>query len=587
MSDRPARQTSLLLPSARRGAWSRRGLVAVAWIRRRHAALALTVFTVAAVVIERDAVTHLGSVCACNAGSDPTQFMWAFVWWPYAMLHGLNPFVPHLIWIPQGVNLAAATSVPAAAIVATPLTALWGPVVAFNLLSIFAPVLSAFAAYRLCLYITHEPAPAIVAGFVYGFCSFELSHLSGLLHLVFLFPAPLAVLLTLKRIDGVIGQGRYVWQMALVLLFQLLLSTELFLTMLCMGGVCLIGAYILGSPDLRIAIRRTLPGTAISLAIVLAASSPYMYYAITDNVPYSVGWDRTFSADVLSFVVPTPIALVGGHSFAAVANAFLGNLTEGGTYLGIPLVVAIAVVAIQRWARLGVKLVVIVLAVAGVWSLGPRMLIDGHSTIWLPWSIFSRLPLFDQMLPIRLAVYVALAASVMLAWLLADWRSNGVLRWVLAALAIAFLLPNTSATYPGTSATLFHGRLDQPTFFTTTLYRRYLPRNAIVLPLPFGSAGVSLLWQARTDMWFRMASGYFGNPPPSYARDPFVSELLNNLPGPLAAQQLRAFLVQRHVQDIVADPQKSSVWLPVLSKAGLRGVTVGGVTVYHVPVTRS
>ena len=31
--------------------------------------------------------------------------MWSFEWWPHAIFHGLNPFVPHVIWAPDGANL--------------------------------------------------------------------------------------------------------------------------------------------------------------------------------------------------------------------------------------------------------------------------------------------------------------------------------------------------------------------------------------------------------------------------------------------------------------------------------------------------
>ena len=38
-------------------------------------------------------------------GDDPQIFIWAFAWWPHAILHGENPFVTHAIWAPSGVNL--------------------------------------------------------------------------------------------------------------------------------------------------------------------------------------------------------------------------------------------------------------------------------------------------------------------------------------------------------------------------------------------------------------------------------------------------------------------------------------------------
>ena len=55
-------------------------------------------------------------------GLDPIQFVWFLNWWPWAIAHGLNPFISCYVWYPQGFNLTWATSVPAAALLMWPLT---------------------------------------------------------------------------------------------------------------------------------------------------------------------------------------------------------------------------------------------------------------------------------------------------------------------------------------------------------------------------------------------------------------------------------------------------------------------------------
>src|ERR1700687_5561012 len=35
-----------------------------------------------------------------GGGPDPSQFMWYIRWWPHAITHGLNPFLPHGIFVP-------------------------------------------------------------------------------------------------------------------------------------------------------------------------------------------------------------------------------------------------------------------------------------------------------------------------------------------------------------------------------------------------------------------------------------------------------------------------------------------------------
>ena len=62
-----------------------------------------------------------------GVGSDPLAFIWCFGWWPYAILHGQNPFIAHAIWAPSGANLTWTTSVPGLALLFAPLTLVAGP----------------------------------------------------------------------------------------------------------------------------------------------------------------------------------------------------------------------------------------------------------------------------------------------------------------------------------------------------------------------------------------------------------------------------------------------------------------------------
>ena len=64
--------------------------------------------------------------------ADPSVYMWFLVWWPHAIAHGLNPFVTDVLWAPAGFNLTWTTGIPLAGLVAAPITARFGPVVALQ-----------------------------------------------------------------------------------------------------------------------------------------------------------------------------------------------------------------------------------------------------------------------------------------------------------------------------------------------------------------------------------------------------------------------------------------------------------------------
>ncbi|MGC8625741.1 MAG: hypothetical protein ACP5VQ_10835, partial [Phycisphaerae bacterium] len=80
---------------------------------------------------------------------DTSQAAWFYVWWSFAIHHGLNPLYTHKVWAPIGYNLIWTESTPAIAIPLIPVTALFGPLVAYNIMAIIAMTLDAFVAFLL------------------------------------------------------------------------------------------------------------------------------------------------------------------------------------------------------------------------------------------------------------------------------------------------------------------------------------------------------------------------------------------------------------------------------------------------------
>src|SRR5439155_25946137 len=60
------------------------------------------------------------------------------------------------------------------------------------------------------------------------------------------------------------------------------------------------------------------------------------------------------------------------------------------------------------------------------------------------------------------------------------------------------------------------------------LYKQCVPRDETLAVFPFGRWGTSMLWQAESGFWFRMAEGNIGRSsafPPNFVSDPTVAEL--------------------------------------------------------------
>lgn len=525
-------------------------------------------------------VGHLGSECACatHANGDPSAYMWFLSWWPHALLSGHNPFVTDGLWAPGQLDLGAVTLLPGGALVATPLTLLFGPLVAFNVLALAAPVLAALSAFLLCRYVSGSFAGALVGGYVFGFSTYMLGHMLGHLDLVQTFPIPAAVHLTLRLIDGRIGRRRFMGALAFLLITLLLCSLELALTFVLVGAAALAISFAL-LPHSRPRLAAVLAPAVGAGAVAALVASPFIYHGLTGPVVASIfnGDANRYGADVLGFVIPSKLTLLGGSPLSSVTAHWGGNLAEGGIYIGIPLMIVVASYGVARWRARGTRVLVAMLALVVVAMLGAHLHVGGDATIPLPWNWLDRLPLLDHVVPERLGVYMFLIVAIIATLWLAEPRSGsgGVVRWIVAAAAVAALVPNL-----GTES--WQSRPNSPAFFTTSEYRSVLRDGENVLALPYAYLGDSMLWQAYTGMWFRQAGGYLG---PlwreNYILPAFVAPQITPDPA-----DIRAFLKLRQVGAVIVDPHHPQHWPATLAKLGLRPRSLGGVTIYIVPGAR-
>lgn len=545
--------------------------------RRNQAVAAFVLYVVLAMgYFGIHVLGHFGSVCVCQPGpSDSSIFMWSLAWWPHALLHGMNPFVSTAVFVPDHVNIGAVTSIPGAALVLSPITLLFGPVASYNVLMLAAPVLAAVFAFLLCRYVTGRFAAALVGGYLFGFSAYMFGEMLGHAHMVLIFPIPAAVHLMLRLIDKRISTRRFVVLMALALGGLLLFSTELALTFVLLSLVTLVLAYAM-APALRPRLLAALKPVLAAGLVALVLTSPEIYYALKGVPPLSPLVGDIFGGDALGFLVPTLVTRFGRQYFAIVSAGFSGaDLAESGIYIGLPLALIVARYTITRWALTSTRVLVAMLVLVVVLLLGSHLHIAGHPTIPLPWKLIDH-SLLRDVLPVRLSVFVFLMVGLIAAMWLAQARRGawGVAKWVAAAASIAFVLPNIGSG-------LWHWAPTDPPLFSTSAYRTVLTRGETVLIVPWGSNGLSMLWQAQTGMWFRMAEGYLApTPPPDYQSDPLMPAL--SAQAKPTAALVRSFLARRHVSAVILAPGAAPQWLNALSALGLKPFYIGGVLVYRV-----
>ena len=181
-------------------------------------------------------------------------------------------------------------------------------------------------------------------------------------------------------------------------------------------------------------------------------------------------------------------------------------------------------------------------------SLGGRLHVAGVRTVPLPWAAFDGFPVAGLALPVRFILAAALAAAILCALWLADSVRRSAGCWALALIAVVTLLPNVSGHY-------WQSRQRIPAFFESGTYKRHLAHDEIVLILLLGIADNSMLWQAHTRNWFRLAGGYIGEAvAPEYKRDPVFPGLLNGAPVARPEAAYSSFLRRHRVDHVIVDP---------------------------------
>jgi hypothetical protein len=513
-------------------------------------------------------------------GVDPSSIVWFLRWWPYAIAHGLNPFVTHVVWAPSGANLAGTTSIPGLALVASPLTLTFGAVVSYNVLYLLAPALSAWTAYLLCRHVTRSVGPSLVGGYLFGFSTYELSKMLGHLNLASVFLLPLCVLLVLLRLEGRISPLRFVVLLAAALTFQCLISTEVLFTLSLFGLI----AYVVALLVLRGKRWRAMAATGAWILLSYAAAAvvlaPYLFYVLkgVSQAPIYDFYPTLYSTDLLNFVVPTTLTRMAWGAPGGISGRFSGNIGEQGAYLGIPLL-AIAVLFIWRERRtFAGKFLPIVLGVVMVATLGPKLHVQGVEKWNLPWKPLAALPLARYALPGRFMVFAFLILAVIVSLWLASVRTWAWAKWTLAPAAIVLLLPNWRGAF-------YNSPVVVPAFFEHGVYRRYLAPGENTIVIPYGDHGHSMLWQEETGMYFRMAGGYVTVIPPKEFLDwPIIATLRGAVGDVDAEEHLKAFVGAHEVGTIVVLDTFRDLD-PLFAGIDPDPVHVGGVVLYRVPAS--
>jgi len=384
-----------------------------------------------------------------NDSGDPNMYLYMLKWWPWALAHGRNPFVIRGLTWPAPYNAAWITSGASPALLMGPITLLFGPVFSWNVLMLLAPVLAGVAMVGLLDEVGVPIVPSWLGGWAFGFSSYELGQLLSHVFLVLIFPLPLLALLVLRLVRGKLRPQWFVVAFAVVGAFLVYDSTELAFTATvaaCVAAVCLA---IWQRDLLKEQFRRHWRTGVVAIGGVGVLCAPLGYYLVigsrqASGLPPNPA--VVYSTNLLNFVTPTAVTLLGHASSQGVARSFTGNPAEQGGYIGFVLLI-VTCVAIAEGVRRG-RWAWALAAWTGalaVLTLGPRLHVDGVATrVPLPWLLAVHLPVARYALPSRLMVYVAFGIAIWVG-LWCSWatsRRSKLLRSGLVMVGLVLTLGN-------------------------------------------------------------------------------------------------------------------------------------------------
>ena len=374
--DRPARLTAEP-PGVSR--W--RGRFARPWARE---VIVLTGFLAAGVAVTWPRASYITGRLPLD--NDQDQYVWSFWWVARQVIHFGNPWFTSHLAAPVGVQLGYDTLMPLLGVVMTPVTLLFGPSATYNLLTIVAPGLAAYAMYRAARLWLPSRTGAIAAGAFYGLSGMLTSqdwlHLHTAMGCVFL-PLTLEVAVRLRR-GPTLGRGIV---LGLVLGASMLVDQEITVLAVAIAALVLV-PWLWRRPGLRE--LRAVGLAAVTAAVVASPQVLAMKQAGGRGGPAPVPIANyvAYAARLPGLFAPSPrLADYGMTGLASIYSAHMSRILAAAkaheltATFGVVLTVTAVLGLIVSWRRPAARKLALLWLGSAALALGPTLYIGAHQLV--------------------------------------------------------------------------------------------------------------------------------------------------------------------------------------------------------------
>ena len=360
---------------------------------------------------------------------DAWAFLWDLWWVKHSVLGLQNPYHTDLLLYPQGADLYLSGQILITGILSIPFQVITGNLIlSWNLVALLSFALAGLGTYALSYRVTGNHFAGLLSGFIFALSPFMMMRLGGHWNIVGIWPIPFFMLFLLRFRDS----GRvldaavtgFFWAILTLNWIEFAVDATLF-----MGIFFVYWTIVYLRRANREALRRLWLGGVVIAVVWFVLSGPVLLGTIRDvqDKDYVLpSGDEVFSADVLTFITPSPLWGPGTAPLAGGPNPNhlpVGSIENTAYMGGMPLLLATVSLFTLRRNPHRALIWVITFFTFLILSLGPYLYIDDsrhHSlfglsfSVPMPYQIFDRLPLVgNRRVPVRMVVFAMLALSIL------------------------------------------------------------------------------------------------------------------------------------------------------------------------------
>ncbi|MGC8628552.1 MAG: hypothetical protein ACP5VR_13585, partial [Acidimicrobiales bacterium] len=247
------------------------------------------------------------------------------------------------------------------------------------------------------------------------------------------FPMPLVFI---QIEDALSSRRRSFWSgvwLGVLAAVQFLCCEEILALAAVAVGTAIVIASILSMSNAQrvlLSLARQLAVALPTFLLIAGGPLPYQFFG-PGRIVGPIQAPDTYVTDVVNLILPGQFTALAPAFAAKLASRWTGGAMENDAYIGLPLL-AISLFVVVRWRQdKWVRVIGWATLAVILWSLGEHLHFNGavEHAFPLPWRIFAKWPVLDNLLPDRFDLFTDFGVAALLTVFIDSWILSPALNW--------------------------------------------------------------------------------------------------------------------------------------------------------------